>query len=769
MKSSPLKTLLAAALAAGIVTLVRPVMGIVKYRPEDPAAQARVWREQMTGTPGSTNSYELCPAPCATHAQATYPPSETITYTDIFGGQHTLRAFSGRRVRYALPDSWMDGGAQALTSAELIALIEKTDLLYERMAEVISSEPRGAGLLTIGAIPLPSGEGGVAGRAVVGEKRCDISAGLVASVKQSLAEGRLQDTIRHELAHVFDGYHNFIYYYSDSSHAWVDFWMEYGEYLTRTGPYAVAPELVLQTKVIDFTRRYDALATSDTWARCVKPGSVCESERVFANKVFAGLFLRYERLHGRAALSRAFDFYRQYGLTHSLAAAAFDTPEFKTDLLAEALSYGIGADASPELDAWFWPVSTATREKLRQTYPQPNTFVQDADGDGWSPARGDFDDRDPAVHPGAAETANGKDDDCNGYVDDILRPAGTALFSPPARLVGRLEFGQTASYRFEASGMLLLRSRPTSGEWGGQVSITREGESVPVLRAGIVPTSSTITVFRLEGAGPWALAVTATSGGGEYEVVLVPAPRGGEGSGNVFALPLRVSGSAREHTLVPGGLARAVGTLPGATVAAADALPDSQGRWPTSLSGVEVFVVGQPATVLAVRPTGGDGYAVDFVTPTQITPAAVGNHVEVVVRHAPSGAQWRLAGAGLLESAPTLWGRQADGQSLPAALALESPSIASIDENNRAPTGSEARVMLFVTGLGAGRTADDTRLAAQLPDGSRLTLPVEHIGQTSLPGLRQIIFKVGSSLSGRSFVLLSVEGGEEAWVSLPLR
>ncbi|HYG82870.1 MAG TPA: putative metal-binding motif-containing protein, partial [Pyrinomonadaceae bacterium] len=606
-------------------------------------------------------------------------------------------------------------------------------------------------------------------RAVVGEKRCDISAGLAAAVKQALAEGRLQDTIRHELAHTFDVYHNFIYYYSDSSHAWVDFWMEYGEYLTRSGPYSFAPDLVLQTKLTDFTRRYDALATSDTWARCIKPGSVCESERVFANKVFAGLFLRYERLHGRAALSRAFDFYRQYALTHSLATAAFDTPEFKTDLLAEALSYGIGADASPELDAWFWPFSAATREKLRQTYPQPNPFVQDADGDGWSPVRGDFDDRDPAVHPGAAETANGKDDDCNGYVDDILRPAGPTLFSPPARLAGSLQAGQTASYRFEASGTLLLRARPTSGEWGGLVSVKREGESVPVVQAGIVPTSSTITVFRLEGAGPWALTVTATSGGGDYEVVLVLAPQGGEGSGNVFALPLRSPGSAREHTLVPGGLARAIGTLPGATIAAAAARPDSQGLWPTILSGVEVLVTGQPAAVLAVRPTGGDGYSVDFVTPTQPTPAAVGGRVEVVVRHAPSGAQWRLEGIELLETAPVLWGQQADGQSIPLALALESPTLVAFNESNRAPAGVETRVVLFGSGFGVAGTTANTRLAALLADGNRLSLPVEQVGPTSLPGIHQIIFKADVTLASQARVLLSVEGGEEIWVSLPLR
>ena len=116
-----------------------------------------------------------------------------------------------------------------------------------------------------------------------------------------------------------------------------------------------------------------------------------------------------------------------------------------------------------------------------------------------------------------------------------------------------------------------------------------------------------------------------------------------------------------------------------------------------------------------------------------------------------------------------LWGRAADGQSTPVALALESPSLVAFDENNRAPAGTETRVMLFVTGLGAGRTADDTRLAARLPDGSRFTLPIEHVGQTSLPGLRQIIFKVGGSLSGHPLLLLSVEGGNEAWVSLPLR
>jgi uncharacterized protein (TIGR03437 family) len=354
-------------------------------------------------------------------------------------------------------------------------------------------------------------------------------------------------------------------------------------------------------------------------------------------------------------------------------------------------------------------------------------------------------------------------------VDDILRPAGPTLFSLPARLAGSLQAGQTASYRFEASGMLLLRSRTTSGEWGGIVSIKREGESVPVVQAGIVPTSSTITLFRLEGAGPWALTATATSGGGDYEVVLVPAPQGGVGIGNVFALPLRAPGSASEHALVPGGLARAVGTLPGATMAASDARPDSQSRWPTNLSGVEVLVAGQSTTLLAVRPAGGDSYAVDFVTPTQLTPAAVNGHVEVIVRHIPSGAQWRLDGAELLEAAPALWGRQANGQNAPIALALESPTLVAFDESNRVPAGSETRVMLFVSGLAVAGTTANTRLVALLVDGSRLSLPVEQAGPTSLPGIYQIVFKADSTLSGQAQVSLAIEGGEETWVSLPLQ
>lgn len=146
-------------------------------------------------------------------AQQSYPPSETITYQDLDGNTSTLRAFSSRHVRYALPDSWIDpSGARGLSPSELVMLIDRTDLLYGQLKELLNGEPRGDGLMTIAVVPLAD-EGGVQGTALLGVKRLEIATSQLAATKAAIAQGTLSETILHEIAHTFDLYRNYLSYW----------------------------------------------------------------------------------------------------------------------------------------------------------------------------------------------------------------------------------------------------------------------------------------------------------------------------------------------------------------------------------------------------------------------------------------------------------------------------------------------------------------------------------------------------------------------------
>jgi uncharacterized protein (TIGR03437 family) len=699
-------------------------------------------------------------------AQQSYPPSETIAYQDLDGNTSTLRAFSGRYVRYALPESWIDvNGAQGLGPSEVVTLIDRTDSLYGKLTELVGGEPRGDGLMTIAVVPL-AGEGGVQGTALLGVKRCEVASGQLSETKAALTQGTLSETILHEVAHTFDLYRNYLSYYPDSSHSWTEFWVPYIQYLMRIGGYSTAPEAILQEKIYNFTARWDARATINSWDQCVKSGNGCEG--VTANGASAGLLLRYARLHGRQAVSRVFQFYKNYKATHDPNEIFGFTPEQKNDLLAEALSYGISLDISSELDAWYWPVSAEMRSRLQRLYPAPNPYVVDKDGDGWTPARGDSDDENGDIHPGAIEVINGQDDDGNGFVDDVRRTASPDVFTPSARLTGHLRSGQSETYRFNAPGTLIVRTRVTSGSFTGQVSILAEGQVTATRLFALETFWSSLQEFTLPSSGPWLLRVDWLSGGeGDYEVI-VAFPPAQESAGTILALPLRAPTLARAQTLVPNGLARAVVTLPGANAAEANARADAQGNWARTLSGFEVFVNGLPSTILSVRRSGST-YTVDFVVSSQVAVGSDGR-ASLLVRHTPSGTQWSSSTVELRDKAPALWAQGRGTQAAPLALALESPSLMAFSEVRRVPADGETRVMLFASGLGRSRGASVTRLIAELEDGRRVILPVEYAGPlVDLPGVDQIIFKADSALAGQTRVLLTIEGGEESWVTLPVK
>jgi uncharacterized protein (TIGR03437 family) len=698
------------------------------------------------------------------YGQQSYPPADTIIYRDLDGHVLTLQAFTGRKVKYALPDSWLDPtGAQGLTSAELVSLINQTDSLYEQLTQFVGSEPQGDGQMIIAIVPITGVEGGAAGEALLGRKVCEIGQSQLTETKLALANNRLPNTVIHEMDHTFDVYRNYLGYYPDSSHSWTEFWIPYSQYVLHLGDYSTVPELALQEKAFSFTQAWDRRGNVSSWEVCVKTGAGCDG--VSANRFYAGLLMRYAKLHGQEAVKRVFAFYQTYKASHDPLEIFSFTPEQKNDLLAEALSYGANLNVSSELDTWFWPVSQAERSKLAEMYPQANPNTQDLDGDGWTAARGDFDDHDATVYPGAPEVVNGRDDDCNGVIDDVRRTAGPTLFTPPAKLVGHLLPGQAETYHFTAAGTLVIRLRQPTGAWVGFVGIKREGTVTDSFQFGMSSTQPTLYNFSLPDAGPWQLEVHSMTGTeGDYEIVVAfpPAPAGT--AGEVLALPLRAQNSLRAHTLAPGGLARAIVTLPGVDAAEASARADAQGNWPQSLSGFNVLVGGQPSTILAVRHSG-NAYTIDFVVSPQVTADA---RAPVTVRHASSGAQWSTT-TELLARAPALWGQAGTGQTSPAALALESPTLLAFDESRRAPADGNTRVMLFASGLGSTPNANSPQLIAQLDDGRRVILPVEYAGpMANFPGVQQLIFRLDNSLNGQTQLLLTLEG-EESWVTLPLR
>ena len=47
-----------------------------------------------------------------------------------------------------------------------------------------------------------------------------------------------------------------------------------------------------------------------------------------------------------------------------------------------------------------------------------STCTDDYDGDGYAPTDGDCDDTSAHTYPGAVETCNGYDNDCDGYLDN---------------------------------------------------------------------------------------------------------------------------------------------------------------------------------------------------------------------------------------------------------------------------------------------------------------------------------------------------------------
>jgi uncharacterized protein (TIGR03437 family) len=451
-------------------------------------------------------------------------PSQEITYTSFSGQSYTLNAYSGKYVRYALPNSWL--GANGLSAQDVSQLVDSTDLLYAHMAEIVGSEPGGDGLLMIAVIDV----GSHGGLAEIGSKRAEISNTILDYTKSYVARGLVPEIVIHEMAHDFDVYHGYLGYYNDWGHAWTSLLISYMQVYSRSGSLTLGPDELLNQAIQDDTGPWYAPGAGATWADCVRNGGGCEASGVKANEAWAGFVLQYARLHGPGALKRALLYLRDYKAAH---AAAPSTPEAKNDLLITALATGSGANIGCETAAWRWSMTDSERASLAQGFTA-DPFCADADGDGYMPLQGDLDDHNPNVHPGAVEVINGIDDDCNGIIDDVLfkesgdfgNDAQTAqALTVPSHIQGHAALGDHDVFRLEAAASLQLDVEGRSpGSFHGMLML-ESADGLDNNNGFTIPAGQTAkSTFTLERPGTWLITVLPDAGAeGDYEVKLARA------------------------------------------------------------------------------------------------------------------------------------------------------------------------------------------------------------------------------------------------------
>lgn len=496
---------------------------------------------------------------------------ELVTYTDFTGKPHTLHRFAGRSVAILLPDTWLAAGA--LDAEQVRTFVDRSDLVYQELNELVGGEPAGSGPLVAAIVPPENTCGWGCG--MIGNKGVEIAdyPQFNPILWQDIKADKGMTVLVHEMTHNFDLYWPYLAYGPVDAHAWTDFANLYYFLYSREGRYGETPEETARSWM-GTTAPYFADPEA-TWESCVKEAG-CTGRGITPNNAWGGMTFRTALLAGPSAARGFLAAVRAWAAKNPPP----ETAEAKEELHLEALSAGAGLDLSCFADVWHWPASAALRARLAARYPGPNPFCADADGDGVSPVEGDCDDHNPWIHPGATEILNGRDDDCNGMVDDlaIREPAGgdfpaRQAVPLPAVIQGAIADtadSDTFTFQLAAAGRLHLDlcSRPDYQGWlflynesGSRLGYQYVGRGnctpgVYSLAAGSywmevaqsaesAPGAYTLAAYLAEPAVPvWAATAPPEFSGGVYELLAGSAPTPADqvrfwvlGQGPVGAVP----------------------------------------------------------------------------------------------------------------------------------------------------------------------------------------------------------------------------------------
>jgi Putative metal-binding motif len=375
---------------------------------------------------------------------------ERVSYLAFDGKTYTMTRFHGHSVDILLPDSWL--GPDALSEEQARHFVDRTDLIYQHLLDMVGIPPSGDGPLPIAVVPNTCG--GALGCGFVGSKGVEMSdvPEYRSLFWREIAEDFPSGVLVHEMTHNFDVFSRFLSYTQDAPHAWTTLISNYYSWYTHEGFLDTTPEEVVQD-TFDISEPLLREPTAD-WGRCVRD-NLCADRLIFPNFAWGGFGLRVAVRYGPQTVLGFSSFLAQFTRSQPVP----NTPEGKNDLYVEALAAGAHRDLGCVADAWHWRVSDSLRQRMLELYG-PNPDCQDGDQDGFSPLQGDCNDRKATVHPGALDLPNRTDDDCDGRVDETIRrePGGDGFTTPQPVSTLPLEFVAAADTLGSDEYQLRLKS-----------------------------------------------------------------------------------------------------------------------------------------------------------------------------------------------------------------------------------------------------------------------------------------------------------------------
>lgn len=340
---------------------------------------------------------------------------ETVNYTTFSQPVQRYPALRYDGVAITLLIPVQHPRQQEVTADRVRVLVDRLDLLYAAYRELLdwepehSSDPLGKQVFAV----LPNEPSWFYGLAFAPGDSSEYHNAVLSET--ALDDDILSNVWVHELAHNFDLIRAWDYG-PDPGHDWTTVLQTW--FARRQAKMLEIPRLSWQRFEADWLRNHwqayldrPELGWRDCAATVPRPSSCQDANAVLLSgllMVKAGQFISGEQMQDWLARGRARD----------LAGQSFGSPEQRSDDMLAALAEVTASDTRCLADYARWHRGSAL-DAVASRYGEPFPGCRDDDDDGMTALAGDCDDSHASVRPGLSEQLDGRDNDCNGVVDEV--------------------------------------------------------------------------------------------------------------------------------------------------------------------------------------------------------------------------------------------------------------------------------------------------------------------------------------------------------------